>query len=143
MAEFTPIMTQEEFDTAIGPRLERERNTVRKEYADYETIKTSVGNLQRQLGERDKTIGELNQKIKGYETDSVKTRIALETGLPMELRSRLTGETEAEIRADAEALAKLIGTQTHSAPPLKDTEPAGTDIKNAAFKALLSNLKED
>ena len=35
MAEFTPITTQEEFDKAIGDRLKRERETVKKEYADY------------------------------------------------------------------------------------------------------------
>ena len=35
MAEFTPITTQEDFDKAIGERLKRERETVKKEYAGY------------------------------------------------------------------------------------------------------------
>ena len=35
MSDFTPITTQEEFDKAIGERLKRERETVKKEYAGY------------------------------------------------------------------------------------------------------------
>ena len=33
MAEFTPITTQEDFDKAIGERIKRERETVKKELA--------------------------------------------------------------------------------------------------------------
>ena len=34
MAEFTPITTQEDFDKAIGERLKRERETVKKNMPD-------------------------------------------------------------------------------------------------------------
>ncbi|MDY4488770.1 MAG: hypothetical protein SPE18_12085 [Candidatus Limivicinus sp.] len=138
MAEFTPIMTQEDFDAAISARLERERS----KYSDYDTIKADLGTLRGQLSAKEAEISTLQGKVKGYETDSVKTRIALETGLPLELRSRLTGETEEEIRADATKLAKLFGQQKDPAP-LRDTEPPVADEKTAAYKSLLNNLKED
>ena len=138
MAEFTPIMTQEDFDAAISERLKREQ----AKYSDYDTIKSDLGTLRVQLSAKDAEISTLQGKVKGYETDSVKTRIALETGLPLDLRTRLTGETEEEIRADATKLAKLFGQQKDPAP-LRDTEPPVADEKTAAYKSLLNNLKED
>lgn len=138
MAEFTPIMTQEDFDAAISERLKREQ----AKYSDYDTIKSDLSTLRGQLSDKDGEISTLRGQIKGYETDSVKTRIALETGLPLELRSRLTGGTEEEIRADADKLAKLFVQQKGPAP-LRDTEPPVVDDKTAAYKTLLNNLKED
>lgn len=138
MAEFTPIMTQEDFDAAISERLKREQ----AKYSDYDTIKSNLGTLRAQLSAKDAEISTLQGKVKGYETDSVKTRIALETGLPLDLRTRLTGETEEEIRADANKLAKLFVQQKDPAP-LRDTEPPVADEKTAAYKSLLNNLKED
>ena len=138
MAEFTPIMTQEDFDAAISERLKREQ----AKYSDYDTIKSDLGTLRAQLSAKDAEISTLQGKVKGYETDSVKTRIALETGLPLDLRTRLTGETEEEIRADANKLAKLF-VQQKSPAPLRDTEPPVADEKTAAYKSLLNNLKED
>lgn len=138
MAEFTPIMTQEDFDAAISERLKREQ----AKYSDYDTIKSDLGTLRAQLSAKDAEISTLQGKVKGYETDSVKTRIALETGLPLDLRTRLTGETEEEIRADANKLSKLFVQQKDPAP-LRDTEPPVADEKTAAYKSLLNNLKED
>ena len=138
MAEFTPIMTQEDFDAAISERLKREQ----AKYSDYDTIKSDLGTLRAQLSAKDAEISTLQGKVKGYETDSVKTRIALETGLPLDLRTRLTGETEEEICADANKLAKLFVQQKDPAP-LRDTEPPVADEKTAAYKSLLNNLKED
>ena len=138
MAEFTPIMTQEDFDAAMSDRLKREQ----AKYSDYDTIKADLGTLRGQLSAKEAEISTLQGKVKGYETDSVKTRIALETGLPLELRSRLTGETEEEIRADATKLAKLF-VQRKDPAPLRDTEPPVADEKTAAYKSLLNNLKED
>lgn len=138
MAGFTPIMTQEDFDAAISERLKREQ----AKYSDYDTIKSDLGTLRVQLSAKDAEISTLQGKVKGYETDSVKTRIALETGLPLDLRTRLTGETEEEIRADANKLAKLFVQQKDPAP-LRDTEPPVADEKTAAYKSLLNNLKED
>ena len=143
MAEFEPILTQEAFDTAISQRLRRERETVRKEFADYDQTKTALADAQKKNGEHEATIAELQKKIQGYETDSVKTRIALEKGIPLELRDRLTGTTEEEIRADAETLVKFLIKGEHKAPPLRDTEPVETDAKAAAGRAAYKKLLQD
>ena len=156
MEEFKPITTQAEFDAAIGERLKRERETLAKKYGDYDDLKTKVGDYEKQIAQMskaakesaekyagyDKNLAELQAKVKGYETDSVKTRIAHETGLPYELAGRLTGEDEAAIRKDAEALSKLLGGQKHNPPPRRDSEPAG-DGKAAAMRAFGAQLLAD
>ncbi len=144
MAEFKPITTQEELDQVLGERLKRERETALKPYADYEQIKKDLSTAQGQLAERDKTIAALGVKVKGYETDSAKTRIALAAGLPYEMRTRLTGETEDELKKDAELLVKQIGQQRKEDPaPLRNPEGTPPDKKTAAFKGLLNKLQEE
>lgn len=153
MAEFKEIKTQEEFDQAISERLKRERATAVKEaaekYADYEDLKkaaTEGGAKLKQLEEdlaaakaaHQKEADELNARIKGYETGSVKTRIALELGLPYSLAERLSGETEDDIRKDAEQMAKLI-TPKETAP-LAGTEDPKTGSKDAELRALAERL---
>ncbi len=144
MAEnFEPILTQEAFDAAISARIRRERETVRKEYADYDQIKASLSDAQKKNGEHEASIAELQRKIQGYETDSVKTRIALEKGIPLELKDRLTGTTEEEIRKDADNLSKFLSKGDPEPPPLRDPEPVVTDAKAAASKAAYKKLLKD
>ena len=89
----------------------------------------------------DADIADRDAKIRSYETASVKTRIAHEAGLPYELHSRLTGETEDEIRKDAESLAKLMKSSV-SAPLASAERPVSQqDAKTAAYKGMLQNLK--
>lgn len=150
--EFKAITTQEEFDKAIQDRLNRQKETLEKQYADYETIKTKNASLEsenaalkatveesnKKTEGYDKSISDLNAKIAGYETANMRTRIALQNGIPYDLASRLVGDDEASITADAKKLAELVG---HKEPiaPLKDTEPniSGSD---GAYKSLLENL---
>lgn len=153
MAEFTAITTQEQLDAVIGERIKRERDTLTKKYGDYDDLKTKVADYEKQISDLsktiedtgkkyagyDKTLADLTAKVKGYETSSAKMRIAHETGIPYELASRLSGETEDDIRKDAESLSKLIGKPGPKAP-LKSTEPAGTDTKKAALRAFTEEL---
>ena len=157
MAEFTPITTQEQFDAAIGERIRRERETISKRYGDYNEMKAKIAAYERQIADLtaaeetsakkyagyENTLKELEEKVRGYETASVKTRIAHETGIPFELASRLNGDTEDTIRADAEALVKVLGQQktVNHAAPLRSTEPTGAkNSKDAALSALASQL---
>lgn len=153
MAEnFTPITTQEEFESAIKERIGREA----KKYegytspADLEKIKkdydSQIASLTKdaeakakKYADYDKQLSDRDAKIKGYESDSVKTRIAHETGLPYEMASRLRGDTEDDIRKDAEAMVKLIGGAKKM--PLADPEQNPGSGKNSAFKALAKSLK--
>jgi len=156
MAEFTPITTQEEFDNAIKERLTRDREAqakkVAEKYADYEDLKSKTAEYEKQIAgfteqlkgveEKDKKIAELEGSVKRYETSALKTKIAHEAGLDYSLASRLTGETEEDIRADAKSLSETIGKMKSSAAPAKSTEPAGAAGKtNAGYQALLSSLK--
>lgn len=150
---FKAITTQEDFDKAIQERLKREKETLEKKYADYEEIKsknqtleTEVGSLKTALSEankktegHDKNVAALNAKIVGYETANMKTKIALQHGIPYDLASRLVGEDEKSITEDAKKLAELV-KQKEPVPPLKSTESA-VDDKDAPYKALLSNIK--
>jgi len=150
--EFKAITTQEDFDKAIQERLKRERESIEKKYADYEevktrnqTLETEAGTLKKAIAESnkkaekyDKDISDLNAKVTGYETANMKTRIALQYGIPFDLAGRLVGEDEESITADAKKLAELVG---HKEPiaPLKDVEPT-VDDKDGAYKSLLENL---
>lgn len=145
MAEFTPIETQEQFDKMIASRLERAENKIRAEYSDYEAIKEANAKLTADFealkAENDgskATIAELNKKISGLETSQLRTRIGLEHNIPLEMISRLAGTTEEEIKADAEAMAKFVTSNTHTAP-LFNNDPSG-DTEKAAYKNLLGGL---
>lgn len=161
MSEFVAITTQEAFDAAIGERLKRERETVAKKYEGYispednqKKITEYEGKLKdaneklseasQKAADYDKQIAERDAKIKGYETSSVKMKIAHEVGIPYELSGRLSGDNEDAIRKDAEALKTVIGS-TKPTAPLATGEPTGTDLANsaqtAALKKTLAGLK--
>lgn len=152
----TPITTQEQFDEAIKERLLRES----KKYEGY----TSPKDLEKLKADYDKQIGDLNgallaanekaakydqdiaerdAKIKGYETNSVKMRIAHEAGLPYEMYSRLTGETEDDIKKDAESLSKLMKSGTQAPPPASAEKVTATDSTTAAYRGMLKSMKGD
>lgn len=127
--EFTPINTQEEFDTRVTEL-----------YGDVKGLQGQVTTL---TGERDahaKTITDLQNQLKGHEKTALKHRIAHEKGIPFEMASRLNGETEDDIRKDADVIAKFM---KKSEPPAgrKSNETAGTDGKKAAFKQMLQEMK--
>ena len=79
-------------------------------------------------------------KLKGYETATVKMKIAHETGIPFELASKLSGDDEEAIRKDAEVMSKFMNKQKEPAP-LASTEPPLADNKRIAMKNMLKGLK--
>ena len=135
MSEFKPINTQEEFDAAIKDRLERERG----KFSDYETLKTQVGTLTTERDTAVQQLSDANAKIKTYETNSVKMRIAQEKGLPAEMALRLTGETEEDIAKDADSMVQIFKA-TKGAAPLFDNSASVGDNNDAALKQMLQNL---
>lgn len=123
--EFTPITTQEAFDAAVADRL--------APYADYDEIKAQNTTYAGQ-------IEQLNGRIKAYETNELKTRVAHETGIPFDLAQRLTGTTEAEIRKDAQSLAKLLKPPTPPAPGKTAADDGSGGSKKAALRAFTNQL---
>ena len=154
MTDFTPITTQEAFDAAISDRLKREK----EKYNDYtspkdlEKLKTDydkqIADLNKAMEDQtkkyadyDKNIADRDAKIKGYETASVKTRIAHELGLPYGAAEYLKGEDEKSIKESAEAVKKLFGTSRRSltAPEASTETPTGDSMKEA-YKQLLDKI---
>ena len=134
---FNPINTQEEFDAAIRERLQRER----EKYADYDSIKAENGTLKNQVstltGERDA----LDKKVKGYEASSVKMRIAQELNIPVAMAERLTGETEEDIRRDAETMANIFKTAQGAAPLYNPNTQPPANNNDAAMAEMLHSLR--
>ena len=149
MSEFKPITTQEEFDAAIKGRLSREK----EKYGDYDQLKSRVAELETEnvglkstieatnqsKADADKQLEELQNKIAGYETASLRTRIALKHRLPYDLADRLQGNDEESFEADAERLAGFI-KRTQPVAPIRETEPQVGDKKTMQMKSMLREL---
>lgn len=150
MSEFKPITTQEEFDAAIKARLSREK----EKYGDYEQLKSRVEELEKENGglkstieatnqskaDADKQLEEMQNQIAGYETASLRTRVALQHGLPYDLADRLQGTDEESLKADAERLAGFM-KKTQPVYPLGTNEPSLGDDKDAALKGMLHKMR--
>ena len=117
--EFRPILTQEELNSRIGTRIAREREAVQRQF------EAQIGGFRSDLAARDQrikeleaaakqhegdaqTIRDLQARVKGFETDALRSKIAHEAGLPYGMASRLTGEKEEDIRKDAEEVRALM-----------------------------------
>lgn len=160
MSEFKPITTQEEFESRLLERLEQKERSVAKKFESYtspddlETIKADyqkqIDDLNHSIKEKeekyagyDETIKGYESKIADYETDSVKTRVAIDMGLPLKLKDRLRGKTEEEIREDAKALSSLV--QKRSAPlssvdPVYSKEDEKKLKLDESYKKFIRNL---
>lgn len=152
MADFNPIMTQEQFDSAIKERLERESKKyegytspkdLEKIKGDYDRqisdLNKAMEDASKKYADYDKNIAERDAKIKSYETASVKTRIAHEMELPYGAAEYLKGEDEKTIKESAEAFKKLIGVKK-ATTPVASTETSGKGSKEE-LRQLLHKLK--
>lgn len=149
---FKAIETQEELDRIITDRLSRQKEGFDKQLGELEQLKTANADLEKQAGTLQSTIeqskagqedyakqlSDLNSKVAGYETANLRTRIALQNGLPYDLADRLVGEDEESIKADAERLSSFV-TKKQPTPPLKDVE--NNDVSSdGAYRKLVEGL---
>ncbi len=156
MSDFTPIQTQEEFDKAIKGRLAQKDRELEERYKDYlspDKVAEMKKGYEEKLGEVSKlakesearaseaikAMSELTQRAETAEKAILKTKIANDHKLPMELADRLVGETEEELSKDAENLAKIVSTGT-ATPPLYTREQKHTGGSSAADAEMLSLL---
>lgn len=166
MADFKVIETQEDFDKAIQKRLEQKDRELAEKFKgwlspdDVNALKAehekALNEVQEKLkkaqdaqGTHDAQVQELTQRAAQAESALLKSKIAHENGVPIELADRLVGVTAEELKADAEKIAGYLAPK--SAPPLRSTEPSavfmGTgnteaDSKQAAQAAMLSFLPQ-
>ena len=156
--EFKAITTQEEFDTAIKSRLDRQEKTIRSQYADYETLKEAGAKYDAERQDWKKKDQEYQEKISGLNAElettkaalkeagikDLKHRIAGEMGLPAQLCDRLTGSTEDEIRKDAESLKSIFDQKNREGLPGFTGEKSASGSKtDDALRGLLEKMKKD
>ena len=150
----TPITTQEQFDEAIKARLAKQSkkfegytspDDLAGIKADYDKrineLERTLKETSEKLGGFDKEIADRDAKIKSYETEILKQKIARENGLPYKLYNRLTGETEEELTKDAKALAEIFKASSTPVPLANPEAPISTDNKDASYKQMLKQLK--
>ena len=135
MAEFKPITTQKEFDDAVDARLRQEL----AKYSDYDDLKKKNEGYEKTLAANSKTIATLQGQVKGYEVGAIKSKVARELGIPEGMAGRLSGETEEEIRKDAEGMATFF-SKTTPAAPLADPETT-TKAKSENLRSMLQDLR--
>lgn len=168
MSDFTPITTQEQLNSVIGDRLRRAEENTRKQYEGYlspedvkkqyegymspEDVKEQTEKLQTQLATvqgslktaneksagYEKDIAEKDAKIKGYEINAMKQRVAHEAGLAYGAVDFIQGEDEESIKASAEKFKALVGGR-HSAPGFNNEPPVGNGTKDS-IKKLVKGL---
>lgn len=127
--EFNPINTQEEFDARVTEL-----------YGDVRDLQGQITTL---TGERDThaaTIADLQKQIKTHETTALKQRIAREKGIPCEMADRLSGETEKEIRTDADTMAGALRSYKGAAPLADHQQPAEDNTRNR-LRQMLNKMK--
>lgn len=150
MADFKIIETQEDFDKAVSARIKREQETVRKEFEGFlspeDVQKQYEGFLSpEQVQEKYKDylspeeVAKKDATIKSYETKSKRVEIALGAGIPYELAGKISGETEEDMKKDAQTLAGFL--KSSNPYPRYNPDPVGADdSKYEAMKKMLSNL---
>lgn len=156
MSEFKAIETQEQLDAIIGDRLKRQEEKIRKEYADYEDLKTAVNGFdavkeeyearikekEEIISGHDALVADKDAKIKRLETDSLKVRIADSMGIPINMADRIKGETEDDIKADAEQLAPML-KGGHKKQRWDENEDDRKNARRDQFKKMLAGLNLD
>ena len=161
MSDFKVIETQEQLDGIVKDRVARAEKQTAEKFAGYlspEQVEEKMSDLNKKIEEMGTSLNSANDKakadaealasleakVKGYETASVKSRVAHEVGIPYELANKLSGETEEDIRKDAETLKPFV-TQKQT-PPLRDPESrdAGSgDATKESLKKIVQNLKKE
>lgn len=122
--EFKVIETQEDFNEAIKGYIPPD-----------EALK-----LNEKISAQEAEIADLKSKNLSHERSLLRSKIAHETGIPYELSERLAGETEAEIRADAEKLSEYVKAGNNSHMPKFSTETHSENNGKSAFLEMLHEL---
>jgi hypothetical protein len=113
--QFKPILSQEDFDKAVGFRLQKER----EKFADYAELKKKAEAFDKAEDEKKTELEKLTDKLATAEAEAAalkqasqirewKTKIRKEKNLDESLDALLTGTTEEEIAKQADLLSQTI-----------------------------------
>lgn len=134
--------TQEELNSIVSERLNKEKEKYSKSIEEYESKLTNLNDQLKQLTEQAanhaKELEERDLKIRGYETQSVKMRVAKEVGIPFELAEKLSGDDEESIKRDAEFFKNVLDTQ-RGGQPLRSTETREENSSDSAYRQLAAS----
>lgn len=130
--EFQIIETQEQLDEVLKGRLGELNKKHSEATAELQSKLDALTNENASLSktieeskkrdeENAKTLGDLQGKVKAFELAELKARIARENNIPYEMASRINGEDEETMKADAIALSKYF---VKPSAPLASGEPA-------------------
>ena len=156
MSEFKVIETQEQLDAVIGERIKKAKESAEKKYEGWTSpddlkaitdghsaklaeLNESLKTANEKIANHDKELADRDGKIKKYETDSVKTRVAHELGLSYEAVEFLRGDDEDAIRKSAESLKGLVGAS--NVAPLASHESNAEASIEAGLRNTLKGLK--
>lgn len=162
MSEFTPIMTQEDFDKAIQKRLAQKEREITEQFKDflsptqqsalkeeYENKLTKAGEdlkaAQEKLKSHETTVSDLTKRAEAAESRLLKSKIAYDHKLPLELADRLVGDTKEDLDKDAETLAGLMkpsATAPLHTGEVRSTNGTGNGSVDAGMMQLLSQLSD-
>lgn len=145
--------TQEELNSIVSERLNKEKDKFSAQISqleakntEYEStianIKSQIQALNDELATKKQEIDEKDKTLRNYAAQAVKVRIANELGLPYELAQRLSGETEEEIRKDADTIRSMLG-KIAPAQPLRQTESQPTNPIDDALKDLSARFRKE
>lgn len=130
----TKTFTQAELDAVVKDRLKRER----EKYSDYEDLKAKAAKFDeaeeanktelQKVTERAKALeDELNGLKEAEKLRTMRAEVAKETGIPANL---LTGSTEDECRAQAEAIKAFAQPQGY--PRVRDSSGLSVQTSSTA-----------
>lgn len=143
MGDFKAIETKEELDKVIQKELEKQKQEFVIKKNDLETQVTNLQKIvdesQTTISEHEKTVSDLNSKISDYQISNLRTKIAVQSGLPLDLAERLQGDDEESLKEDAERFSSFVGNKEKRVAPLKTEEPSLGDGKHQAYKNLIKN----
>lgn len=160
MSEFKAITTQEEFDSMVKERLDRQAKKtaeeVKKSFEGWlspDDVKAKTADLEKQIAEKDGKLTEskaafdkLTAEKKALELDRAREAAARDAGLPFELAGRLSGSTADELKADAEAFSKLVNAkqgEPYVQPLFSAGQPqTAAGSTDAAYLSMLGDLSE-
>ena len=105
---------------------------------ENEKLKEQVNELEERLKgleDMEATKNELMQELEKHKLDKLKMQIAYEAGIPLEIYDKLEGETEEELRKDAELIAEYMEKQKKilplaKAPKIYSNDPYERFIRN-------------
>src|SRR5690625_1386564 len=115
--------------------LKTEKATLEQQLKD---LQNTLSTKEEEFSSYESNLDELQKKVETYKLKDLKTNIANQAGIPLDLAGRLSGETEEEIKADAEKLAGYVNKKQPL--PLKATEPQEVDEKEQAYTKILEDL---